>query len=369
MTRWIAFYAPLKPPDHVNPSGDRAMARALLAALEGSGLGTPRVAATLRSREPEGDPAAQARLIEAAESEIARIVQTAEAGARPALWLTYHNYYKAPDLIGPGVARALSVPYAQIESTRARKRLGGPWDGFAKAAEAAADAASVIFALTERDRQALEAYAPPGQRVLRLSPFLNRTLAPASAPRRPAGDGPVRLLAVGMMRPGDKLASYSALAAALALASCDWRLEIVGDGAARADVERLFAPYGARIAYAGRLEPEAVAARCRAADLLVWPGVNEAFGLSYLEAQAEGAAVLAEDRPGVRDVVRDGGLLTPPEDPQAFAAALDALAGDRDRLAALGEAGRRQIAAEHDLAAARRTLAEGLSPLIESGTS
>ena len=33
----IAFYAPLKAPDHPVPSGDRAMARALIAALKAGG--------------------------------------------------------------------------------------------------------------------------------------------------------------------------------------------------------------------------------------------------------------------------------------------------------------------------------------------
>ena len=33
----IAFFAPLKPPGHPTPSGDRAMGRALIAALEAGG--------------------------------------------------------------------------------------------------------------------------------------------------------------------------------------------------------------------------------------------------------------------------------------------------------------------------------------------
>ena len=55
----IAFYAPMKPPDDPVPSGDRTMARALLAALEGAGLGDMQPVSRLRSRDGEGDPAAQ----------------------------------------------------------------------------------------------------------------------------------------------------------------------------------------------------------------------------------------------------------------------------------------------------------------------
>ncbi|TNF60571.1 MAG: glycosyltransferase family 1 protein, partial [Rhodobacteraceae bacterium] len=68
----VAFHAPLKAPDHPTPSGDRKMARNLMAALE-RGLGAQVwLASGLRSREPEGDPAAQERLFEAARAELAR---------------------------------------------------------------------------------------------------------------------------------------------------------------------------------------------------------------------------------------------------------------------------------------------------------
>ncbi len=43
-----------------------------------------------------------------------------------------------------------------------------------------------------------------------------------------------------------------------------------------------------------------------AADLYVWPGFEEAYGLSYLEAQAHGVAVWRGDEGGVSAVVRHG---------------------------------------------------------------
>ena len=57
----IAFYAPLKPPDHPVPSGDRRMAQLFLAALRGAGH-EPVLASRFRSFEGRGDPARQARL-------------------------------------------------------------------------------------------------------------------------------------------------------------------------------------------------------------------------------------------------------------------------------------------------------------------
>jgi glycosyltransferase involved in cell wall biosynthesis len=352
----------MKPPDHPTPSGDRRMARLLMAALERAGF-APFLASRLRSRDGAGDAAAQAAIRAAAEAEAARLTAALSADP-PALWFSYHGYWKAPDLIGPAICAALGLPYAVAEGVRAPKRLRGPWAEFAAAAEAALDSAAVLFWMTERDRPMLEAHRAPNQHLVHLPPFI---AIPSAPPEAVAPDGPLRLLAVGMMRPPDKTASYAALAAALArLGGVDWRLEIVGDGPARPAVEAAFAPFGPRVTFAGALtDPATLAARYTAADLFVWPGVNEGYGIAYLEAQAAGRAVVAEDRPGLRDVVAPSARLTPPGDPEAFAAALRAFAADRTALAAAGVAARTHVVARHGLDAAAETLGAALRPLME----
>jgi glycosyltransferase involved in cell wall biosynthesis len=355
----IAFYAPMKPPDDPVPSGDRTMARALLAALEGTALGEVRLMSRLRSRDGKGDPVAQDRILQAAEHEVERL----SAGPRPDLWVTYHSYYKAPDLLGPRLSRHWGIPYALIEATRASSRLQGPYARFAKAAEAACDSADVIFYLTEYDREALERDRVPGQRLARLRPFLATESLPQWQ-QRPRSDT-FRLLACAMFRAGDKLASYRTLSAALALVQSQaWSLRIVGDGPARAEVEELFSRFADRVTFVGALDQDGVAREFRDGDLLVWPGVGEAFGMVYLEAQAQGCPVLAEDRQGVREVVRDGGWLVPADDPPAYARAIDAVALDLDGRLAAGRRGRDRIAAEHLLPAARAALTAELAPLL-----
>ena len=84
----------------------------------------------------------------------------------------------------------------------------------------------------------------------------------------------------------------------------------------------------------------------------------------YLEAQAQGCPVLAEDRQGVRDVVRDGGFLVPADDPAAYAKAIKALMGDAESRLAAGRKGRERIAADHLLPAARDALTAELAPLL-----
>src|SRR5690606_6224267 len=106
----LAFYAPLKPPDHAVPSGDRQMARALIRALTLAGFDVE-VASGLRAHRARPDIAA---LEAEAESERRRLLDGWRGAQKPDLWLTYHPYYRAPDLIGPAVCRALSIPYVTV---------------------------------------------------------------------------------------------------------------------------------------------------------------------------------------------------------------------------------------------------------------
>lgn len=341
----LAFYAPLKPAHDPVPSGDRAMARALLAAFAHMGAQAD-LTTEFRSRDGEGDPVVQAKLMAQAEALIPQITAQGRRAGWQA-WITYHSYYKAPDLIGPKVAKALGIPYLLIEATRARKRLGGPWDSFAQAAEAACDAAHVVFYLTARDHEALANYAPEGQHLIHLHPFLQRESLP------PKAQGS-HLIAVGMMRAAAKLPSYTLIAETMALLPTETQLEIAGDGPARAQVEEAMAPLGGRVRFLGALDHEALAAAYMRAGAMIWPGVDEAFGVAYLEAQAHGLPVIAQDRPGVRDVLF----------PRAYPTVAQGAAG----LAALAlqpppppDAIRAHIRAHHLLPAAAATLKSGLS--------
>lgn len=357
----LAFYAPLKSPNHAVPSGDRAMARALVKALSMADC-TIDLASELRSLDSKGDPEQQAILQTAAESEIQRLLNHPPEMPWRA-WVTYHNYYKAPDLIGPAVSAARNIPYIQIESTRAHKRLQGPWQVFAQAAEAASDHADVIFHLTAHDRPTLEKHKAGDQKIVHLPPFLAlSTLDPM--PERP--NGTANILCAGMMRPGDKLSSYQIVAETLAqLKGSDWRLEIAGDGAARPEVEALFSPFSDQVTFLGELEPHAMTDAYNSADLFFWPGVNEAFGMVYLEAQAAGLPVIAQDRPGVRDVIH-GGVLTDPQDSTALAIEIDRLISSPDQRRRLSQIGRDAVQTHHLIPAASRALMAQITPLTGS---
>lgn len=351
----LAFYAPLKPADHPTPSGDRAMARAVLSALVDGGH-CPQSVSELRSFEPIGSAPVQKQLIAQAADEIERLIPLGKSQGWAA-WVTYHTYYKAPDLIGPQVAHALGIPYVLIEATRAQKRLGGPWDSFAKASEAACDAADVIFYLTERDAMALRRDAPEGQRIVHLHPFLDLAELPTCSTHQGG------ILSVGMMRKGDKLASYKLICETLALLPEDMQhIDIVGDGTARTEIEAMFAPLKKSVTFHGALAAPAVANLYAQAKVLFWPGVNEAFGMTYLEAQAAGVPVVAQDRPGVCDVTF-GSQPDVESGPAGMADAILNLFQDTDHYHQQSSGARAMVLKRHLRPSAARTLHKTLTAL------
>ncbi|WP_445501893.1 glycosyltransferase family 4 protein [Microvirga sp. G4-2] len=363
----VAFYAPLKSPNHPLPSGDRTMARLLMKALDAAGF-APQLASELRTLDRSGDRQVQENLQQQSLTEAARLIdhyKNLPEKLRPHLWFTYHVYYKAPDWIGPLVSEALNIPYVIAEGSRAAKRAQGPWALAHAGAEEALDHADAIFVMTAKDRIALEQVHPAHQVLIDLPPFLDASEWPV--PTSPRNASTPRLLSVAMMREGDKLASYRILASALEkVTHLSWSLDIVGNGEARAEVERLFAPFLDRMRFHGQIESRSdLAALYEAADLFVWPAVNEAYGMVLLEAQLFGCAVIAGDFGGVSSVVEHGrtGLLTLPGDATAFADAMRDLLEHPERLRQLGDEARRFMTRERTIAGAATRLREVLAPL------
>jgi glycosyltransferase involved in cell wall biosynthesis len=365
----VLVHAPLKPPDHPVASGERAMARLLVEALARAGY-RPEWASHLRMLDRHGDEALMQRLADEAKAQAQTLIAQVKASDAqpPVAFFTYHVFYKAPDLIGPLVSRALGIPYVVAEGSRAPKRAGGRFALGHALAEAALDAADAVLVMNDADRPMLERHRPAHQRLVDFPPFLDVEAWPAPAPRRP-GEAP-RLLAVAMMRHGDKLASYRLLASALlALRELPWQLEIAGDGPARPQVEAAFAPLAGRVRWRGLVDGrESLAQVYAAADLLVWPAVNEAFGMVFLEAATQACPALAGDFGGVRAVVRDGctGAVVPGGDAAVFAEALRALIARPARLREWGENARRFVQHERAIGPAALRLRAVLDPLIEA---
>ena len=169
-----------------------------------------------------------------------------------------------------------------------------------------------------------------------------------------APDGPPVVLAVGRLRAPKDFPTLVGAAGRLAPASA--RVRIVCDGPERAaleaEVERRQG--GADVELLG--ERDDVPRLLAEADVFVLPSRSEGMPLSVLEAMAAGLPVIASAVGGVPELVVDGvtGLLVPPADEAALAAALERVAGDADTRARMGEAARHRAEAEFGIEACRR---------------
>jgi phosphatidylinositol alpha-mannosyltransferase len=165
-----------------------------------------------------------------------------------------------------------------------------------------------------------------------------------------ARDGRFTVLFVGRLDPRKGLAVLlRAWPRVVSELGGEARLNVVGSSAL-APFVRAAAPRAVRstVHFAGAVPSRALAGWYAASDLLVSPATrNESFGIVLLEAMASGKPIVCSDLPGYRAVCRprSEGLLVPPGDPEALAAAITAVARDTRLARALGERGRRRAEA------------------------
>lgn len=86
-------------------------------------------------------------------------------------------------------------------------------------------------------------------------------------------------------------------------------------------------------------------------DMLIHPADMEGLGVSLLQASAAAVPIVTSRAGGLPEAVQDGvsGILCPPGDVTALAAAIDRLAGDAALRARFGAAGRARILAEFSI--------------------
>jgi len=334
------------------------------------------VASTFRTYDGDGDEARQRALRAQGEALAGQLAAEWKAGAaedRPELWFTYHLYYKAPDWLGPVVSDALGIPYVIAEASYAPKRAQGPWAFGHEGSAQAIRKAALVLAPSRDDIPSLEQIIDP-KRILHLPPFLDtapyiaaranwEALRAELAEERELDADIPWIAVVAMMRAGDKLASYRALASALRrLDDLPWQLVVAGDGVVRPEVEKLF---DQRARFLGSLRQRRIAQVLAASDLSAWPAVNEAYGMALLEAQAAGVPVVSCRTRGVPDVVIDGrtGILVPYGDEAALGAAVRELLVNVGRRQALGREAAGYVARERSLEAAAAKIGAALAAL------
>ena len=250
-----------------------------------------------------------------------------------------HTSLFLPNFYGR-VARLRSRPPLLVSSLRSTGIEG--WPRYA-AEILMAPLCDVIIANSEAGRADLIArgVSPRRIEVVRNGLDFARFDEARLVPRFPAGRPP-RLGMVAQMETRKDHPGLIEAFAVLVAAHPGARLLLAGDGSRRAETGTA----AARLGVAGSVEfmgtvsrPETVYA---ALDVYVQASAaEEGTSNSILEAMACGRPVVATDIGGNREVVEDGvtGLVVPPRDPRALAAALDRLLRDPEGARRMGETG------------------------------
>ncbi|NDV27289.1 glycosyltransferase family 4 protein [Desulfovibrio sp. JC010] len=351
----IAFFAPHKPIDHPLPSGDLIIGKTLHDFLKAQGHELL-IASKFRLRHITNKPYKWPALYFEFKRTLKRVQQF-----KPDLWLTYHSYYKSPDLLGPYISEKLGIPYVIYQGVFATKyrRNYKTWPGY-MANKHGLLHADHVFANKQKDFHNLA-------RIV-LSEKLSRTYAgiePDKFSYCPQGAEEIRIknklngrkviLSAAMLREDVKAKSITDLInafAPLAAESPDAALLIAGDGEARLRLEKLAAEKaGDSIIFLGQVRREDLYKYYSAADIFAYPGINEALGMVYLEAQCAGLPIVAYSTQGPNEAVLPGktGLLSQEGDIAALTENLNRLL-DNDKLRGqMSKAGPKHVKDTFDL--------------------
>ncbi|MFB8174978.1 glycosyltransferase [Streptomyces sp. NPDC055966] len=204
--------------------------------------------------------------------------------------------------------------------------------------------ARCCLVLTEEERRALAAVLSPEAPPLVM-------LGNGMPPPRPVTDerprGGHHVLFLARLHPRKRPEAFVEMAALVHKEIPEARFTLHGtDEGSLRQVNQLIADRGLTdvVHYGGALEHSAALEAYRRATVYVLPSVNEPFGMTVLEALAEGTPVVCTDSCGIAEELasRQAALITD-ESPESLAEAVSRLLGDEALRRRLADAGRRAI--------------------------
>lgn len=156
---------------------------------------------------------------------------------------------------------------------------------------------------------------------------------------------------VGTLKPWH---GVDVLLRARAQAHKDWQLRIIGDGPMRAELDDLARSLGIDVDFRGAVAPDAIPQHMAGTAIGVAPypamdtDSDQYFSpLKVYEYMAAGLPVVASRVGQLPEIMGESAYLVPPSDPEALAAALDALVANPVERARVGSDNRRQAEREH----------------------
>ena len=168
---------------------------------------------------------------------------------------------------------------------------------------------------------------------------------------QPESPGAPVVTFVGTLKPWH---GVDVLLRARAQAHKDWKLRIIGDGPMRAELDDLARSLGIDMDFRGAVAPDAIPQHMAGTAIGVAPypamdtDSDQYFSpLKVYEYMAAGLPVVASRVGQLPEIMGESAYLVPPSDPEALAAALDALVANPVERARVGSDNRRQAEREH----------------------
>lgn len=350
----IHFYAPLKPISSPIPSGDREIARGIYGFFLKSGNEVEVV-----SEFSTWFFWASFFGILYYPFALMRAIVRAFL-YRPDIFFTYHLYHKAPDPILPILSFLFQRPHFVFEGIYGRsfsKKIH-LWPGWFFSHLGLSRAAHV-FSDKRADLEGLRLVLPENK-ISHIPPAIDtqnysRDLVARNKIRSSLEVGE-RTLVVGvaMLRMDRKNAGV------LFLLECLSELELegfefdylhIGDGECFEETKKIATSKLKRAHFIGRKDPSEIKAYLSAADFFAFPGIGEAIGMVYLEAQACELPVIAFSNGGIPEVVSDGktGFLSELMNKDEMKKTLRILFKDKQLRAQMGKNARESVVKNFDI--------------------
>lgn len=368
----IAYYMPFKPMGHKNPSGDLVTGTELYNHLSEKKHSVELVS-NLRCRWIYYRPKSWPQLLR----EKTRILKK-YSNRKPNIWLSYHSYYKAPDLLGSYCCRKLAIPYVifqGIYSTKHRKRFA-TLPGFLLNKKVLLSA-NHIFTNKKRDLKNLKRLVHK-DRLTYIAPGIDPSNFTFSSDSRDSlrtkwnPEGKPVIMTAAMFRPGVKTEGILHViesCSQLVREGKDIILWIAGDGTCHNEINKKADQLlPGRVRFLGQIARHKMHRYYSGADIFAFPGIEESLGMVYLEAQSCNLPVVAyKDWGGGEAVIHDRtGLLSAAAEPSNFTRNINRLLNDNELRNRLAQNGSNHIRSCHDLKQNYTLLEEKLQILGKS---
>lgn len=297
---------------------------------------------------------------------------------RPDIWLTYHTYYKAPDVLGPWICHQAGLPYLIFQGVYSTKRKKDikTLPGYTLNKKALTQAQHV-FTNKQVDLYNLKrilphhriTYVPPG---ICPEDFSFNADARSELRKYWQVEDETVILSAAMFRPGVKAQGLTAVIRAcseLHRRGRRFRLVIAGDGKEKSRLQKLAdEQLSDRVRFVGEISRKYMYRFYSAGDIFAFPGIRESLGMVFLEAQSCGLPVVAYDNAGISEVVKQGetGLLVPLYAEDAFIHAMERLLDNKRLRHEMGLNAASYVRRAHDLNKNYRMVAKILDGFEDS---